>query len=62
MPSMEVVAVAKPAMPEVVARLVHPVGLVHDKLQSPLRGLGAGVTLLITLISAAMAILQFYAE
>jgi uncharacterized membrane protein YecN with MAPEG domain len=44
----------------VIARLVHPVGLVHDNLRSPLRGLGAGATTLVTLAAAAMAIAQFY--
>ena len=44
----------------VIARLAHPVGLVHDNLRSPLRGLGSGVTTLVTLIAGAMAIVQFY--
>ena len=44
----------------VIARLAHPVGLVHNKLQSPLRGLGSGVTTLVTLVAAAIAIVQFY--
>jgi uncharacterized membrane protein YecN with MAPEG domain len=44
----------------VIARLAHPVGLVHDRLRSPLRGLGAGVTTLVTLVAAAVAIMQFY--
>jgi uncharacterized protein len=44
----------------VIARLAHPVGLVHDRLRSPLRGLGSGVTTLVTLVAAAIAIAQFY--
>jgi uncharacterized membrane protein YecN with MAPEG domain len=44
----------------VIARLAHPVGLVHDKLQSPLRGIGSGVTTLVTLVAAAIAIVQYY--
>src|SRR5262245_23144823 len=44
----------------VIARLAHPVGLVHDNLRSPLRGLGSGVTTLVTLVAAAIAIAQFY--
>lgn len=44
----------------VIARLAHPVGLVHDRLRSPLRGLGSGVTTLVTLVAAAIAIVQFY--
>jgi len=44
----------------VLARLMHPVGLVHDRLRSPLRGLGSGITTLVTLIAAGIAIVQFY--
>jgi hypothetical protein len=39
---------------------MHPVGLVHDQLRSPLRGLGSGITTLVTLIAAGIAIMQFY--
>jgi len=44
----------------VVARMLHPIGLVHDNLRNPLRLLGAGVTTLVTLVAAATAIVQFY--
>lgn len=35
-----------------VARVLHPIGLKHDRMRSPLRGIGAAGTLVITLIAA----------
>jgi hypothetical protein len=42
----------------VIARVIHPIGLVHDNLRSPLRGIGALATTLVTLIAAVVAIGQ----
>jgi hypothetical protein len=39
----------------VVARIAHPLGLHHDRMRHPLRGLGAGVTNLVTGIAALAA-------
>jgi hypothetical protein len=35
-----------------VARALHPLGLKHETMRSPLRGIGAAGTLLVTLIAA----------
>ena len=43
----------------IVARICHAVGLKADTIQSPLRGIGAGGTLLITLIATVLLGLQF---
>ncbi len=43
----------------VVARICHAVGIKADTIQSPLRGVGAGGTLLVTLIATVMLGLQF---
>jgi len=43
----------------VVARIAHPFGLHHDNMRSPLRGIGAGVTVLVTLIAAVLLIWGF---
>ncbi|MEM7412458.1 MAG: MAPEG family protein [Myxococcota bacterium] len=43
----------------VVARICHAIGLKADTIQSPLRGIGAGVTFLVTLIAAGMLGYQF---
>jgi len=43
----------------VVARVAHPFGLHHDNMRHPLRGVGAGVTFLVTTIAALVAIWQF---
>ena len=40
----------------VVARIAHPLGLHHDNMRNPLRAIGAGVTILVTLIAALMLI------
>ena len=40
----------------VAARIAHPLGLHHDNVRSPLRGIGAGGTILVTLIAAVMLI------
>lgn len=43
----------------VVARIAHPLGLHHDNMRHPLRGVGAGLTFLVTTIAALVAIWQF---
>jgi hypothetical protein len=43
----------------VAARIAHPLGLHHDNIRHPLRALGALGTLLVTLVLAATAALQF---
>ena len=43
----------------VAARIAHPLGLHHDNVRSPLRGIGAGGTILVTLIAAVMLIWGF---
>ena len=40
----------------VVARVAHPLGLKHDNMRNPLRGIGAGGTTLITVIAAVALI------
>jgi uncharacterized membrane protein YecN with MAPEG domain len=44
----------------IVARACHAVGLKADTIQSPLRGIGAGGTMLITLIASILLVLQFW--
>jgi uncharacterized membrane protein YecN with MAPEG domain len=43
----------------VVARILHPIGLHHDNMRHPLRGLGAFGTILVILIASGVAIWQF---
>jgi uncharacterized membrane protein YecN with MAPEG domain len=43
----------------VVARISHPIGLKHDNIRHPLRGVGALGTLLVTLVAAVMLIWGF---
>jgi uncharacterized protein len=43
----------------VVARISHPLGLHHDNMRNPLRTIGAGVTVLVTLVAAVMLIWGF---
>ena len=43
----------------VIARIAHPIGLKHDNVRNPLRGIGAGVTILVTLIAALMLLWGF---
>ena len=43
----------------VVCRIAHPIGLHHDNISHPARAIGAGGTLLVTLIAAGTAIWQF---
>ena len=45
-----------------LARIAHPLGLHHDNVRSPLRGIGAGGTILVTLIAAVMLIWGFFAR
>jgi len=46
----------------VVARIAHPLGLHHDNIRNPLRGIGAGVTILVSLIAALMLIWGFFSR
>ena len=46
----------------VVARIAHPLGLRHDNIRNPLRGIGAGVTILASLIAALMLIWGFFSR
>ena len=39
-----------------VSRIAHPLGLKHDNVRNPLRGIGAGGTTLVTLIAGVMLI------
>ena len=43
----------------VLARIAHPIGLHHDNVSHPLRGIGAGGTTLVTVIAAVAAIWGF---
>jgi uncharacterized protein len=43
----------------VLSRIAHPIGLKHDNLRHPLRAIGAGGTVLVTLIAAVMLIWGF---
>ena len=45
----------------IVARLCHAVGIKADTIQSIPRGVGAGGTLLVTLIAAGLLVTQFAA-
>jgi len=40
----------------VVARIAHPIGLHHDNMRNPLRVIGAGVTVVVTLVAAVALI------
>lgn len=42
----------------IVARICHAVGLKADTIESPLRGIGAGGTMLITLVAAGKLVSQ----
>ena len=42
----------------VVARILHPLGLHHDRPRHPLRAAGAGATLLVTIILVGVALWQ----
>jgi len=46
----------------VVARIAHPLGLHHDNMRNPLRGIGAGGTILVSLIAALMLIWGFFSR
>ena len=46
----------------VVARIAHPLGLHHDNIRNPLRGIGAGGTILVSLIAALMLIWGFFSR
>jgi uncharacterized membrane protein YecN with MAPEG domain len=43
-----------------VARVLHPLGLKHDDMRVPLRGIGAFGTLLVTLIAAIALLLRVF--
>lgn len=43
----------------VLCRIAHPIGLRHDDMRQPLRGIGAGGTTLIILIAALALIWRF---
>lgn len=43
----------------VLARIAHPIGLHHDNMRNPLRGIGAGVTFLVMAVAAIAAIWSF---
>ena len=42
----------------VLARIMHPIGLHHDRPTHPLRAVGAGGTLLVTIILGGVALWQ----
>ena len=46
----------------VVARIAHPLGLKHDNVRNPLRGIGAGGTTLVTLIAGGMLIWGYFSR
>jgi hypothetical protein len=46
----------------VVARVAHPIGLRHDNMRNPLRGIGAGGTTLITVIAAVLLIWGYWSR
>lgn len=46
----------------VLARIAHPIGLRHDNVRHPLRGVGAGATALVTTIAAVAAIWDFWSR
>ena len=43
----------------VLSRIAHPIGLKHDNVRHPLRAIGAGATVLVTLIAALILIWGF---
>lgn len=43
-----------------VARIAHPLGLKTDKINDPLRGIGAGATMLVVLVAAIWAIVTYF--
>ena len=43
----------------VAARIAHPLGLQHDNVRNPLRGIGAGGTSLVTLVAGVVLIWGF---
>lgn len=43
----------------VLSRVAHPLGLHHDNIRHPLRGIGNGVSTLVTLIAAVLLIWGF---
>jgi uncharacterized membrane protein YecN with MAPEG domain len=43
----------------VIARVLHAVGIKADTIQSPPRGIGAGLTLLLTVVAAGVLVSQF---
>lgn len=45
----------------VAARIAHPLGLHHDNISHPLRAIGAAGTLLVTVVSAGVAVWQVVA-
>src|SRR5205814_7415534 len=46
----------------VVCRIAHPIGLKADNPRHPLRGIGAGGTVLVTLIAALILIWNFFSR
>ena len=42
----------------VIARICHPIGLHADNARHPMRGIGAGITMLVTLIAIGIALWQ----
>ncbi len=44
----------------VVARIAHPLGLNAQSPRHPLRGIGAGGTLLVTVVAAVMLLLDYF--
>ena len=46
----------------VACRIAHPLGLHHDNVRNPLRGIGAGGTILVSLIAALMLIWGFFSR
>lgn len=43
----------------VLSRIAHPIGLKHDNVRHPLRAIGAGGTVLVTLVAALILIWGF---
>ena len=46
----------------VLSRIAHPLGLHHDNIRHPLRGIGNGVSTLVTLIAAVLLIWGFFSR
>jgi uncharacterized membrane protein YecN with MAPEG domain len=42
-----------------LGRVLHPLGIRHDVIPHPLRGIGAGATFVVTLVAGAVAIWQY---